>query len=69
MIIEQTRLLDERLEHGVGAVRVELDADLGPKFVGQIVQLPPRRNRHYERLGLLVDGEFRNANGIRNRLG
>ncbi len=39
-------LLHEGLEHGVGRVLIELDADSSPHVVGKIVQLAPGRNGH-----------------------
>ena len=39
-------LVDKGLEYSVGAVLVKLDADLRPKVIGQVVELPARRHRH-----------------------
>jgi len=47
--------LHQRFEDRVGRVLVELDLDLGPQLVGQVVELPACRDGHEERLRLLVD--------------
>jgi hypothetical protein len=39
-------LLHQGLEHRVGRVFVELDADFGPKLIGQVVELAAGRNRN-----------------------
>src|SRR5262245_33433368 len=61
-------LLDERFEHGVIRVLVELDIDARPHVVGQLRKLASAGDRHQQRLGLFVDSQFGDPDGIRDRL-
>lgn len=57
--------LDQGLEDSVGGVLVELDVDLGPHVVREVVELTAGGDGHEERGGLLVHGDLRQGYGIR----
>jgi len=61
-------LVQKRLEHAIRSVPVELDAHFGPQFVGKLIELATRRDGHQQRLGLLVDSQFSDADCVRDHL-
>lgn len=58
-------LFNKRLKNSIGPIFVEFDTNLGPKVVGEIVELPARRHRQEKCLSLLVDREL----GYTHRVG
>jgi len=57
--------LHQRLKDGVGGVLVELDVDLGPHVIREVVELTTGGDGHEERGGFLVHGDLRQGYGIR----
>lgn len=58
----------ERLKYRIRSVLIEFDADLRPKVIGKVIQLPTGGDRHEERLRLLVDREFGDPGSVWDHL-
>jgi biotin carboxyl carrier protein len=61
-------LFVECFENCISTVLVELDANLGPKLVGQIIELTSSRDGHEQSVRLLVDRQFGDSHRIRDHL-
>lgn len=57
-------LFDQHLEDGVHLIAVELDGELCPEFIRQIVELPACGYWQEQRLSAFVYGDLGNLNGV-----
>ena len=68
LVCLESFLIHQALEERVLCVLVELDADLGPEFVGEVVQKTASGDGHEECGGLLFDSDFGDGDRVRNHL-